>query len=162
MTIYHKHHVVPRYMGGTDDPSNIVELTVEEHAEAHRQLYERYGNWQDYLAWKGLSGRIGKEEIIRLKGSMVHKGKTVSEETKIKMSQAKSGENNPMHGTTSPNKGKYGKDSPRWGKSHSEETKLKQSQAAKNRKKIDCPHCGKQALPGHYARYHKDGKCLKK
>lgn len=162
MTIYHKHHVVPRYMGGTNDPSNIVELTVEEHAEAHRQLYEQYGNWQDYLAWKGLSGRIDKEEIIRLMGSMIHKSKIVSEESKIKMSQAKSGENNPMYGKTSPNKGKFGENSPRWGKSHLEGTKLKQSQSAKNRKKIDCPHCGKHALPGHYGRYHKDGKCLKK
>lgn len=39
----HKHHIIPRHMGGTDDPSNLVELTVEKHAEAHRQLYEQYG-----------------------------------------------------------------------------------------------------------------------
>lgn len=51
----HKHHIIPRYMGGTDDPSNLVELTVEQHAEAHRQLYEQYGNWQDYVAWQGLA-----------------------------------------------------------------------------------------------------------
>jgi hypothetical protein len=24
------HHIVPKYMGGTEDPSNLVELTVEE------------------------------------------------------------------------------------------------------------------------------------
>ena len=30
-------------MGGSDDPSNIVLLTVEEHAEAHRLLFEKYG-----------------------------------------------------------------------------------------------------------------------
>ena len=29
-------------MGGTNDPSNLVELTVEEHAEAHRVLWEKY------------------------------------------------------------------------------------------------------------------------
>lgn len=50
----HKHHIVPRYLGGTDDPSNLVELTVEQHAEAHRVLYEQHGNWQDYVAWQGL------------------------------------------------------------------------------------------------------------
>ena len=33
------HYIVPKHMGGTDDPDNIVELTVEEHAEAHRKLY---------------------------------------------------------------------------------------------------------------------------
>ena len=63
MTIYHKHHIIPRHMGGTDDPSNLVRLTVEEHAEAHKKLYEEHGLTQDYLAWKGLEGLIGKEEI---------------------------------------------------------------------------------------------------
>ena len=49
-TITHKHHIVPRHMGGTDDESNLVELTVEEHALAHLFLYElRMGEWQDKL-----------------------------------------------------------------------------------------------------------------
>ena len=65
MTIYHMHHIIPKHAGGNDDPSNLVRLTVEEHAEAHRQLYEQYGKKEDYVAWQGLSGMIGKEEIIR-------------------------------------------------------------------------------------------------
>lgn len=52
-------------MGGTDDPSNLIELSVEEHAEAHRILYEQYGKEEDKLAWKGLAGIIDKEEILR-------------------------------------------------------------------------------------------------
>ena len=60
----HKHHIVPKHMGGTDDPSNLVELTVEEHAEAHRILFETYGRKEDELAWKGLAGIIGKEELV--------------------------------------------------------------------------------------------------
>lgn len=59
----HLHHCIPKHAGGTNDPSNLVELTVEEHAEAHRLLYEKYGRWQDKLAWKSLIGCIGKEEI---------------------------------------------------------------------------------------------------
>jgi hypothetical protein len=43
----HIHHILPQYLGGTDDPSNLIELTVEAHAEAHRLLYEQHGNWQD-------------------------------------------------------------------------------------------------------------------
>lgn len=61
----HKHHIIPKHMGGTDDPENLVELTIEEHAEAHKILYEEYGKWQDRLAWRALSGQIGKEEIIK-------------------------------------------------------------------------------------------------
>jgi hypothetical protein len=52
-------------MGGSDDPSNIEELTVEEHAEAHRQLYEQHGHWEDWVAWQGLAKLIGKEDILR-------------------------------------------------------------------------------------------------
>ncbi|HIK66359.1 MAG TPA: HNH endonuclease [Flavobacteriales bacterium] len=64
---YHNHHIIPRHAGGTDAPENIVRLTTEEHAEAHRKLYEEHGRWQDRLAWRALAGMIGKEEIIREK-----------------------------------------------------------------------------------------------
>lgn len=33
-----RHHIVPRCMGGTDDPLNIVRLTAEEHYVAHQLL----------------------------------------------------------------------------------------------------------------------------
>jgi hypothetical protein len=95
MSIYHKHHIVPRHMGGTDDPSNLVELTVKEHAEAHRKLFEQYGHWQDELAWKGLAGIIGKEELVnRLNASYGFLGKNHSEEHLQKII----GEGNPFYG----------------------------------------------------------------
>jgi len=72
MTIYHTHHIIPRHMGGSDDPSNLIRLTVEEHAEAHRILYEKYGLEQDRLAWLGLAGIMTKQEhnkeVSRLAG----------------------------------------------------------------------------------------------
>jgi len=64
MTIYHRHHIIPRYMGGTDDPSNLVKLTVKEHAAAHKKLWEEYGDIRDKLAWQGLLGIVSKEEIV--------------------------------------------------------------------------------------------------
>lgn len=63
-TIKHKHHIIPKHAGGSDDPSNLVELTIEEHAEAHRLLFLEHGRWQDELAWKGLAGLIGHDELI--------------------------------------------------------------------------------------------------
>lgn len=60
----HVHHIIPKHAGGTDDPSNLIELSITEHAEAHRLLYKKYGRIQDKLAWLGLSGIIGREEII--------------------------------------------------------------------------------------------------
>jgi len=84
----HIHHIVPQYLGGTDDPSNLVELTVEEHAEAHRLLYEQHGNWQDYCAWQALSGRIGQEEILRMKQGMANKGKKRTDEQRARYKEA--------------------------------------------------------------------------
>jgi len=85
MTIYyHTHHIIPKHMGGTDDPSNLVKLTIEEHAQAHHDLYLKHGHWQDKCAWLALSGRIGKEEILRMKQSLGMKGKKHSKENKGK------------------------------------------------------------------------------
>lgn len=63
----HKHHIIPKHAGGTDDPSNLVELSVADHAEAHRLLYEQYGRWQDYVAWQGLAKLSPKEELVRIR-----------------------------------------------------------------------------------------------
>jgi len=78
MAIYHLHHVVPRHAGGTDDPANLVRLTIEDHAEAHRILFEQHGRWQDELAWKTLSGQIPYAEarILAVKKALTGKKQT--------------------------------------------------------------------------------------
>lgn len=63
MSIYHKHHIIPKHMGGTDDPSNLVSVTIEEHANLHKQLWEELGHWQDKVAWLALSNQIKTPEI---------------------------------------------------------------------------------------------------
>ena len=62
----HFHHIIPKHAGGTDDPSNLVELTVEAHADAHKKLYDEYGRLEDKMAWMGLSGQASKKEIALL------------------------------------------------------------------------------------------------
>lgn len=98
--VLHKHHIIPRHVGGSNDATNIVELTIEEHAEAHRLLYEQYNRQEDYLAWKGLTGLIGKDEMINAKCSLNSSrpgslnpfyGKKHSEETKRKISEKRKG-----------------------------------------------------------------------
>lgn len=75
-------------MGGSDDQSNIVELTVEEHAEAHRKLYEEFGHLQDKLAWQGLLGLISTADIVH-----------------ALQSEGMKGPKNPMYGKPAPNRG---------------------------------------------------------
>lgn len=63
LSVYHKHHKIPKHLGGSDDPSNLEEMTIEEHAEAHKLLWEQYHNEYDRVAWLGLSKMISKEAI---------------------------------------------------------------------------------------------------
>jgi hypothetical protein len=86
----HKHHIIPKHIGGTDDPSNLVELTIEEHAEAHRILFEQYGRVQDKRAWLGLAKIMTGKEII---DEILRSPK--SEEMKRKLSVARKGKSNP-------------------------------------------------------------------
>ena len=87
----HKHHILPKHMGGLDDESNIIELSVEEHAQSHKDLFEKYGCWQDEIAWKALSGQIGKEEIIKNVQKLTHLGKKRPKEWSENIGKSKKG-----------------------------------------------------------------------
>jgi hypothetical protein len=58
---FHRHHKVPVHAGGTDDDENIVYLTVEEHIQAHLDLYEKYGKDADLDAAHILRACIYRE-----------------------------------------------------------------------------------------------------
>lgn len=83
----HIHHIIPKHMGGADDSNNLIELTVEEHAEAHKKLYEMHGKQEDFLAWKTLTGQIGKDEALFMARSIGGR-KSMSEESKVKLRQS--------------------------------------------------------------------------
>ena len=40
---YEKHHILPRSLGGSDDPKNIIKLTAREHFFAHLLLAKIHG-----------------------------------------------------------------------------------------------------------------------
>lgn len=92
-------------MGGTDDPSNLAELTIEEHALAHYDLWKKYQKREDYLAYMGLSKLISKQDIIKELCS--------------------------RKGNKNPNYGKKGKDNPNFGKKRTDGQKNKISNSLK-------------------------------
>jgi len=143
-------------MGGTDDPSNIVELTVEEHAQAHRKLFEEHGKWEDELAWKALAGIVSKKEATiiamnegakkgyqrRLEKFLSQPGKTIEDWHKhLSECSHKGGtarrENNPPEVRSE------------WARiSRSKWSPESQAKAAENMRKTaratyECKHCGK-------------------
>ena len=59
----HRHHLIPKHMGGTDDEDNLTPpISIELHAEFHRLLWEDFGKYEDFIAWRCLSGRMSSED----------------------------------------------------------------------------------------------------
>lgn len=71
--VRHKHRINPGYKGGDYSEGNVVEVSVTQHAMWHFANWQLWGNKEDWLAWKGLSGQIGKEEISRERMSLAAK-----------------------------------------------------------------------------------------
>lgn len=146
MSIYHKHHIVPRHMGGTDETDNLVEVSIEQHALLHKQLWEDLHHQEDYIAWQCLSGQISTQEATlsairlarqRYKGT---KRGPLSEESKSNISKAKRGKtiNYPKNRKSRSKEDKLavaakmtGKNNHFFGKKHTDETKRKISESVR-------------------------------
>lgn len=50
-----RHHIVPKYMGGSDDTDNLVYLTGREHYLCHWLLYKIHKNSKSAYAWNLMS-----------------------------------------------------------------------------------------------------------
>lgn len=114
-----KHHIIPKCMGGTDDPSNIAILTPEEHFVAHQLLVKMY---------PGNSKLIFAAHMMTV-NSQLNK-RTNKEYGWLKQRRAEE-MSKKMKGKTAWNKGICGEESPRFGKKMSEETRQKQSESRK-------------------------------
>lgn len=95
-------------------------------------------------------------EEAKLKISMAHKNKVVSDETKIKMSIAHKGENHHLWGKSRSDETKRRISESNKGKVISEEHKRKISMTKRSAPKIECEHCGKKSNKGNYKRWHGD------
>jgi general stress protein YciG len=58
----HKHHIIPRYLGGSNEPENLVEVTITGHAMFHFCNYQLWSNEEDKIAWRAISGQINMTE----------------------------------------------------------------------------------------------------
>ena len=82
----HNHHIVPRHVGGTDEGSNLILLTIPEHANAHWELFIQFNRWEDELAYLALSGQNDKTvSLAKQAAALANIGKKATAETRAKM-----------------------------------------------------------------------------
>jgi hypothetical protein len=118
------HHIIPKCMGGSDSPDNLVALTAREHFLAHRLLARMYPNHRGLTTAILLMSHkavVSSRTYARLKEAHAQaikdnpipngwSGKTHSEATKAKMSEAAKGKRNHQSGKplTAEHKAKIG------------------------------------------------------
>jgi methionine-rich copper-binding protein CopC len=121
-----KHHIIPRCMGGTDEPENLVRLTAREHFVAHVLLAKIYptnvkiihaASFMMYVNETKYTNRIYQNIKISMskavskrfkgkklsaeqieKGASKRRGQVRTPEQKENFSKINSGTNNPMSG----------------------------------------------------------------
>jgi hypothetical protein len=136
-----KHHVIPKCMGGSDDPENLVLLTPREHLFAHKLLVRIHPNSFKLHVALILMGRLVeyKSKIFeseRIRAAELRRQFRYSQKSKQKMSESarKRGRNSPATefkpGFKPWNKGLPVEESHRYGTKHSPETiqKMKETQ----------------------------------
>lgn len=112
-----RHHIIPKSLGGSNSKNNLVLLTAREHRLAHILLTKMLIDPEHirkmwYAAWlilrvensdqtrhisKGKFYELAKINFSKLM-SIKHKGKTVSEETRKKMSESRKKHSGPNKG----------------------------------------------------------------
>jgi hypothetical protein len=159
---YHRHHIIPKHMGGDDSDSNLVYLTPEEHAQAHLELYELHGKYEDAQAFNNLSSQwLNGRSISGYKQSKEHIKKRINS-IDYKLVSEK------LKGRVSPTKGmKFGEYSEERrknisnaliGKPHTEERKQKISNSLvgktpSNKIECYCVFCHNRVAPSRLDRH---------
>jgi hypothetical protein len=87
--VLHKHHIIPKSMGGTNNPENLINLSVDDHIEAHLVLSSCFK--------KGT-----KEHNINLYAVRILKSKSIklTKQMEKLIQDSYIGENNPFYGKT--------------------------------------------------------------
>lgn len=167
---FEKHHIIPVGVGGTNDRSNIIRLSVREHYIAHLILYEVYQNSATANAVFIMSGRskcnsrLYEQNRLRYIESVSGKnhpgyGRKHSEETKQKIAASNTGKKHSQEYKDMMSIKFSGKNHPGYGKPLSDEHKMSLSKSLKGlkkseetkRKMSESKKGKKMAQPGYWA-----------
>lgn len=91
-----RHHILPRSLGGSDDPENLIDLTAEDHLFAHMLLAKIYGGGM----WHAVCIMMGKGSQKRRISN--RKLRTAYQISRVEVGRVQServrGENHPLFG----------------------------------------------------------------
>ena len=156
---FHRHHIIPKYNGGTDDDENIIYLTPEDHAKAHLELFERFGRYEDAQAYNSLKKHwLGSRTISGYKQSADHVIKRRASMNYESVSLKLRGRASPTKGLKFAYRAKPKIAEAQRGKARSEETKTKISKALKgndpsNKIEFYCICCRTRVPPSRIDRH---------
>lgn len=70
----HRHHIIPKHSGGTDNLENYTYLTIREHIIAHFLLWKMHKNINDLRAMKMLGAKLTTQHR-KIIGKWCHENK---------------------------------------------------------------------------------------
>jgi general stress protein YciG len=79
----HKHRILPGHVGGTYVEGNVVTVSVTQHAMWHFANWQLWGREEDRLAWRGLAGIIGKDEMVLAAQKLGNKNQPIETKREI-------------------------------------------------------------------------------
>ena len=103
----HRHHVIPKHMGGTEDLNNFTYLTPREHQIAHFLLWKIYRSPNDLRSMRMLGAKLSVEKRrivglwcvennIGIHGYTKEQRKEISKIAGLSAAEKKSGFHNPL------------------------------------------------------------------
>lgn len=181
-----KHHVIPKSLGGSNEPANLVRLTAREHFVCHLLLPKMLTGINKrnmtFAIWSMLNRdhskqrsrhKVNSHTYQKLKTQIAkaisesNSGRKRSKEFCELISKLKKGITNPKlsgenHYTKKDDyvSKRSGSNHYLYGKSQSPESNLARSKALIGivRPKLTCPHCGTKCAKNTYFRFHGE-KC---
>lgn len=58
------HHILPLRLGGSDSVENLVALSLEDHRQAHLDLFHKYGDFRDLCAYHMIGSNFSEATLI--------------------------------------------------------------------------------------------------
>ena len=103
---YEKHHIIPKWLGGTDIKDNLILLTAKEHFIAHLLLWKHYRDRSSALAFHKMTKSNNDKQQRKFTAKQFEKARIAFIETQTGDKNWTRINGSPFKGKSNPNKGK--------------------------------------------------------